>query len=57
VKTDKATHSNDERTAVIELEQAGDSAKEAAEADIGVADTRAKWCWTRILPSALPKPS
>jgi hypothetical protein len=57
VKTDKATHSNDERTAVIELEQAGDSAKAAAEADIGVADTRAKWCWTRILPSALPKPS
>jgi hypothetical protein len=39
VKTDKATHSNDERTAVIELEQAGDSAKAAAEADIGVADT------------------
>jgi type IV secretory pathway VirJ component len=38
-KADKATHSDDERTAVIELEQAGDSAKAAAEADIGVADT------------------
>lgn len=37
-KADKATHSDDERTAVIELEQAGDSAKAAAEADIGVAD-------------------
>ena len=31
-------HDDDERTAVIELEQAGDSAKAAAEADIGVAD-------------------
>jgi type IV secretory pathway VirJ component len=37
-KADRATHSNDERTAVIEVEQAGDSAKVAAEADIGVAD-------------------
>jgi hypothetical protein len=32
-KADKATASSDERTAVIELEQAGDSAKAAAEAD------------------------
>jgi hypothetical protein len=38
-KAEKATHSDDERTAVIELEQAGDSAKAAAEADTGVADT------------------
>ena len=37
-KAEKATHSDDERTAVIELEQAGDSAKAAAEADTGVAD-------------------
>lgn len=37
-KAEKATHSDDERTAVIELEQAGDSAKVAAEADTGVAD-------------------
>lgn len=35
-KADKATGSSDERTAVIELEQAGDSAKAAAEADPGV---------------------
>ena len=34
----KATRSDDERTAVIELEQAGDSAKAAAEPDTGVAD-------------------
>jgi len=37
-KAEKAAHSDDERTAVIELEQAGDSAKAAAEADTGVAD-------------------
>jgi hypothetical protein len=37
-KAEKATLSDDERTAVIELEQAGDSAKAAAEADTGVAD-------------------
>jgi hypothetical protein len=37
-KAEKAVHSDDERTAVIELEQAGDSAKAAAEADTGVAD-------------------
>jgi hypothetical protein len=35
-KADKATASPDERAAVIELEQAGDSAKAAAEADPGV---------------------
>ncbi|MBF6558394.1 MAG: hypothetical protein IVW52_20045 [Acidimicrobiales bacterium] len=35
-KADKATASPDERVAVIELEQAGDSAKAAAEADPGV---------------------
>jgi hypothetical protein len=35
-KADKATASPDERAAVIELEQAGDSAKAAAEADQGV---------------------
>jgi hypothetical protein len=37
---EKAMHhdDDDERTAVIELEQAGDSAKAAAEADNGVAD-------------------
>jgi hypothetical protein len=35
-KADKATASSDERTAVIELEQAGDSAKAAAEVDPGV---------------------
>ena len=37
-KAEKATRSEDERMAVIELEQAGDSAKAAAEADTGVAD-------------------
>src|SRR5436190_9116735 len=37
-KAEKATRSEDERMAVIELEQAGDSAKAAAEADAGVAD-------------------
>jgi hypothetical protein len=35
-KADKAAESLDERVAVIELEQAGDSAKAAAEADPGV---------------------
>jgi hypothetical protein len=35
-KADKAVASPDERVAVIELEQAGDSAKAAAEADSGV---------------------
>jgi hypothetical protein len=35
-KADKAAASPDERVAVIELEQAGDSAKAAAEADSGV---------------------
>jgi hypothetical protein len=35
-KADKANASPDERVAVIELEQAGDSAKAAAEADPGV---------------------
>ena len=34
-KADKAVASSDERLAVIELEQAGDSAKAAAEADSG----------------------
>jgi len=38
-KADKAVHADDERTAVIELEQAGDSAKAAAEADPGAADS------------------
>jgi hypothetical protein len=37
-KAEKATASDDERAAVIELEQAGDSAKAAAEADTGVTD-------------------
>lgn len=37
-KAEKAEHSDDERVAVIEFEQAGDSAKAAAEADTGVAD-------------------
>jgi hypothetical protein len=36
MKVDKATASADQRGAVIELEQAGDSAKVAAEADPGV---------------------
>ena len=35
-KADKAAAFPDERVAVIELEQAGDSAKAAAEADSGV---------------------
>jgi len=38
-KADKAIASPDERVAVIELEQAGDSAKAAAEADPGVSRT------------------
>ena len=38
-KAAKATASTDERTAVIELEQAGDSAKAAAEADPAVSET------------------
>jgi hypothetical protein len=37
-KAEKAAGAGDERTAVIELEQAGDSAKVAAEADTGLAD-------------------
>jgi hypothetical protein len=37
-KAAKATAADDERGAVIELEQAGDSAKVAAEADSGVGD-------------------
>ena len=37
-KAEKATGAEDERGAVIELEQAGDSAKVAAEADTGVSD-------------------
>ena len=37
-KAEKATRAEDERGAVIELEQAGDSAKAAAEADTGVSD-------------------
>ena len=37
-KAEKAVGADDERTAVIELEQAGDSAKAAAEADQGAAD-------------------
>jgi hypothetical protein len=37
-KADKAAGAEDERGAVIELEQAGDSAKVAAEADTGVSD-------------------
>jgi hypothetical protein len=41
-KAEKAAGADDERAAVIELEQAGDSAKVAAEADTGVTDgTRA----------------
>jgi hypothetical protein len=38
-KGEKAAAAEDERGAVIELEQAGDSAKVAAEADADVADT------------------
>jgi hypothetical protein len=37
-KATKAAAADDERGAVIELEQAGDSAKVAAEADSGVGD-------------------
>ena len=37
-KAEKASAAHDERTAVIELEQAGDSAKAAVEADAGVAE-------------------
>lgn len=37
-KAAKATGADDERGAVIELEQAGDSAKVAAEADTGVSE-------------------
>jgi hypothetical protein len=37
-KAEKAAGADDERAAVIELEQAGDSAKVAAEADTGVTD-------------------
>jgi hypothetical protein len=37
-KAGKAAGAQDERGAVIELEQAGDSAKVAAEADTGVSD-------------------
>ncbi len=37
-KAGKAVAADDERTAVIELEQAGDSAKAAAEADPGASD-------------------
>ncbi len=35
-KADKASRSSDKRLAVVELEQAGDSAKAAVEADPGV---------------------
>jgi hypothetical protein len=38
-KAAKANAADDERTAVIELEQAGDSAKAAAEADPAVSET------------------
>jgi type IV secretory pathway VirJ component len=38
-KADKAAGTADERLAVVELEQAGDSAKAAAEADPGVSPT------------------
>jgi hypothetical protein len=37
-KAEKAAGIDDERAAIIELEQAGDSAKVAAEADAGVSD-------------------
>src|SRR5882672_9425552 len=37
-KAEKAAAADDVRTAVIELEQAGDSAKAAVEADTGVAE-------------------
>src|SRR5437762_13704524 len=38
-KADKAAGTADERLAVVELEQAGDSAKAAAEADPGLSPT------------------
>jgi hypothetical protein len=38
-KAEKAAGAADEREAVIELEQAGDSAKAAAEADTGTSET------------------
>ena len=38
-KAEKAAGAGDERAAVIELEQAGDSAKVAAEADTGLSDS------------------
>jgi hypothetical protein len=41
-KAEKAARAEDERGAVIELEQAGDSAKVAAESDIGVSDVTRK---------------
>ena|SRR5437870_6356957 len=37
-KAEKAASADDQRAAVIELEQAGDSAKAAVEADTGVAE-------------------
>lgn len=37
-KAEKAAGADDERAAIIELEQAGDSAKAAAEADAGLSD-------------------
>ena len=41
-KADKAVAASDERVAVIELEQAGDSATAAAEADSGVSPAARK---------------
>ena len=41
-KAAKAVSQDDERTSVIELEQAGDSAKAAAEADAGLSDATRK---------------
>ena len=41
-KAAKAIAQEDERTSVIELEQAGDSAKAAAEADAGLSDAARK---------------
>jgi len=63
-KADKAAASLDQRVAVIELEQAGDSAKAAAEADPGVSRATRDavleaermirplggWCLSRIAP-------
>jgi hypothetical protein len=37
-KAEKAAGADDERAAIIELEQAGDSAKAAAEADAGLSE-------------------